>query len=195
MADAMDSKSISREGVGVQVPASAPPVGLSSELAGKLLPVLLHKLNNVTQVFSGLNSLLAVTGDPALLVERAGDLEHAGAQLHRLGWLVGMIGASQGADLLLARREALGLRWSLEALAELCAREQVRLELPAQLPRVCPQENEAAICWDLLLWIRSQPAQPVLRLSWTRTSDQWIFRLEGSAASHALPAGALEPLS
>jgi hypothetical protein len=166
-----------------------------------MLPVLLHKLNNVTQVFSGLHSLLTVTGDAALLVERSDDLDYAAAQLHRLGWLVGMIGAAQGADLLLARREAPGLRWSLEALAELLAREQVRLELPAQLPRVAPQENEAALCWELLLWIRSMRAQPVLRLSCTRSADQWIFRLEGGEAdsgvcgTHALPLSALEPLA
>ncbi len=91
----MDSKSISREGVGVQVPASA-PAAAADELARALLPALLHRLNNVTQVLAGVNSLVRVTGSPAVLLERAGDLEHAGGALERLGWLVGALARGMG---------------------------------------------------------------------------------------------------
>ena len=87
MADAMDSKSISREGVGVQVPASAP----ADELARALLPALLHRLNNVTQVLAGVNSLVRVSGSSTVLLERADDLRHAGGALEQLGWLVGAL--------------------------------------------------------------------------------------------------------
>lgn len=191
MADAMDSKSISREGVGVQVPASAP----SAQLASELLPVLLHKLNNVTQVFSGLNSLLTVTKDASLLTERAGDLEYAGAQLHRLGWVVGMLGASQGADLLLARREAQALRWSLEALVELYGREGRRLVLPERLPRVAPAKDEPRVCWELLVWVRAHASARESRLLLEAGEQAWVFRVEGAAGELRLPREMLVELS
>jgi len=114
--------------------------------------------------------------------------------LHKLGWVVGMVGASQGADLLLARREALGLCWSLEALAELLAREQRRLELPERLPRVRPEENEAQVCWELLLWIRGWALAPRQRLSLHREAGAWVVRLEGVAAELRLPPSRLVEL-
>jgi hypothetical protein len=159
------------------------------------LPVLLHRLNNVTQVFSGLNSLLTVTKDASLLTERAGDLEYAGAQLHRLGWVVGMIGASQGADLLLARREAQALRWSLAALCELYGREGRRLELPERLPRVAPTEDEPRVCWELLVWVRAHASPAQSRILLEATDEAWVFRVEGVAAEHRLPRAALVELS
>jgi hypothetical protein len=159
------------------------------------LPVLLHKLNNVTQVFSGLNSLLTVTKDASLLTERAGDLEYAGAQLHRLGWVVGMLGASQGADLLLARREAQALRWSLEALCELYGREGRRLELPERLPRVTPTEAEPRVCWELLVWVRAHASAAQSRILLEATDEAWVFRVEGVAAEYRLPRAVLVELS
>src|SRR5262245_17233978 len=72
MADAMDSKSISRKGVGVQVPASAPEHQIEDPLARAMLPVLLHRVANATQHLNGLTALLA--HDPGALAARGGDL-------------------------------------------------------------------------------------------------------------------------
>ncbi len=143
MADAMDSKSISREGVGVQVPASAPRAG-SDELARVLLPALLHRLNNVTQVLAGVNSLVRVSGSPAALVERAGDLEHAGGALERLGWLVGALARGMGTGIGAPREDERALEWLVDLLAESLRREGRELSGPRTLPRA-----DFAQSWEL----------------------------------------------
>lgn len=139
MADAMDSKSISREGVGVQVPASAP----ADELARALLPALLHRLNNVTQVLAGLNSLVRVTGSPAALEERAGDLQHAGGALEQLGWLVGALARGMGTGIGSAREDGRALEWLVDLLTEALRREGRKLAGPRVLPRA-----DFAQSWD-----------------------------------------------
>ncbi len=134
MADAMDSKSISREGVGVQVPASAPRAA-AGDLSRALLPALLHRLNNVTQVLAGVNSLVRLSGSSAALVERAGDLEHAGAALQRLGWLVGALARGMGTGIGAPREDARALEWLADLLAESLRREGRELRGPVALPQ------------------------------------------------------------
>ncbi len=68
MADAMDSKSISRKGVGVQVPASAP--AFTDPLARAMLPVLLHRVGNAAQLLTALDALASASGARLLLDRR-----------------------------------------------------------------------------------------------------------------------------
>ena len=165
MADAMDSKSISREGVGVQVPASAP----ADELARALLPALLHRLNNVTQVLAGVNSLVRVSGSPAALVERAGDLEHAGGALAQLGWLVGALARGMGTGIGSPREDERALEWLVDLLAESLRREGREIAGPRALPRA-----DFAQSWEFArrLYAAAQAAPQGSVLAWS-------VRLEG----------------
>ena len=147
MADAMDSKSISRKGVGVQVPASAPAPG-PDELARALLPSLLHELNNVTQVIAGVNSLVRLSGSAAPLVQCAGNLEHAGGALARLGWLVHALSRALGAPLGSDRREEHALEWLLQLVVESLRREGRALAPATALPRL-PASCSLEQCWDV----------------------------------------------
>jgi hypothetical protein len=171
MADAMDSKSISREGVGVQVPASAPVP--HDELARALLPALLHRLNNVTQVIAGVNSLVRLTGDSAPLVRCAGDLEHAGGALERLGWQVHALARAMGSPIGAERREERALEWLVELVGEALRREGRDLALRGAFPRL-PADCGFAECWALAGELHTAAlAAPA------RTRLAWSARLEG----------------
>lgn len=178
MADAMDSKSISREGVGVQVPASAPAAS-SDELARALLPALLHRLNNVTQVLAGVNSLVKLTNSSAPLVQCRGDLEHASGALERLGWQVHALSRALGAPIGAERREEHALEWLVELVIESLRREGRDLVLAGALPRL-PAACGTAECWELASRLHAAvlaaPARAPLR---------WNVRLaDGRLALH-----------
>lgn len=153
MADAMDSKSISREGVGVQVPASAPPHsdaqfpgveiprrdarelaqralhGLAHDaFARAALPVLMHRINNATQVLAGLNALLALRGTEPLADARSADLAGIATTYAESGWLLAVLGSALGAESLLERRENTGLAATIGLVTELARRNGRVLE-------------------------------------------------------------------
>ena len=83
--------------------ASGEPLGRA------LLPVVLHKLNNATQLLTGLNALLALEGGEVTLEARGDDLAAVSRTVDELGWLVAVVASGSGADLLLERREPRGL--------------------------------------------------------------------------------------
>ena len=94
---------------------------LCDPLAEALFPVLIHRLNNATQVLSALNAALGAGLDDALLGGSSENLAAASRDVHELGWLLGVLASAGGADLLLERRTlergALrgdGLRWMLD---------------------------------------------------------------------------------
>lgn len=121
-ADAMDSKSISRKGVGVRLPSLALDASraegvpeLGRELAELLVPHLRCELAAATAALRSLS-------DPAA---RASRDERAFARLARVharaqqaGWCLGLLASEQGADLLGERREARGLRWLVAFVLE-----------------------------------------------------------------------------
>lgn len=154
MADAMDSKSISREGVGVQVPASA-PVAHEDELARALLGALLHRLNNVTQVISSVNALVRLGGESAAIARHAEDLRQSAEGLERLGWLLALLSRQRGSDLLLARREARGQAWLLELLREAVRRERRELgePRPGSLEPDPAREEALELGWACAGWL------------------------------------------
>jgi hypothetical protein len=87
-------------------------------LARALVPTLLHELANTTQLLTGLHALLGIPDAGDLLERREGDLARAGDDAHRLGWLLGVLGAASGHDLLRSRRERAGLEWMRELVAK-----------------------------------------------------------------------------
>lgn len=117
---------------------AAPPRTLDP-LVALLLPTVIHRLGNATQLISGLNSMLGFGDAESLemVAGRAGDLTRAGEKAERVGYALGVLGSAQGAELLLARREPRGLEWMLDFLAEGLRREGRELA-PAALPKLTP---------------------------------------------------------
>src|SRR5262245_13498762 len=151
MADAMDSKSISREGVGVRLPslAPAPPVEtrraealreVARDVGAVLWPTLGRELGSARSELE--NLLDELRRDPERLLRDESRLalqEHMGLRTNRTGWSLGVLAAAHGIDLLRERREPEGLRWIAGDLAE--ARGLVLVpvteELPSVRSRVC----------------------------------------------------------
>lgn len=217
MADAMDSKSISLTGVGVQVPASAPtssgdPVtsgpilARGDPLAEAMVPVLLHRLNNATQILTSLNSLLALGPDGRALFEaRASDLAYASERVDELGWCLAVAASALGADLLLARRDRAGLVALVDLVGEVLRRDGRALAKPAgALPVLC---GDVAHGWQLpwafasWLWASGSALESGRALEWhvdsaddrvrlvchapwseahARARDAWQTRLPGA---------------
>lgn len=122
MADAMDSKSISLTGVGVQVPASAPHSHTSSdEFARALVAVVLHDLANTTQYLTALSQLLALEPGAGSANSRVGGLASTALEVDEMGWILGLVANASGADLLLDRRRANGIAPLVE-LVRKCVR-------------------------------------------------------------------------
>ncbi len=84
-----------------------------------LLPVLLHEVNNTTQLLVGLRALLELPGGEALFAQRAGDLARASDAMYDLGFALAVVATAGGANMLLARRHprALEILWELTARA------------------------------------------------------------------------------
>ena len=133
MADAMDSKSISRKGVGVRLPSLAPEresegddgrraralAAAAEELAPVLFASLEGRLRATRCELEAALAALRADAARALRDERLlARQDELREDVRRAGWCLGVLGLAQGADLLRARREREGLRWLVAALAE-----------------------------------------------------------------------------
>ena len=80
-----------------------------------LLPVLIHEMNNGTQLLVGFRSLLDLPGGEVLFAQKAGELAAGSSRLEDLGFALAVLSTAGGADMLMARRERRGLRilWEL----------------------------------------------------------------------------------
>jgi hypothetical protein len=102
-----------------------------------MLPVLLHRVANATQLLTGLDALLGI--DPGALEARAGDLACAGERVDEAGWLLALLASAAGAHLLLDRRERAGLGPLVACVRECLRREQHDLAEPqGRLPDLWP---------------------------------------------------------
>lgn len=143
-----------------------PPEATGDPLAVALLPVLLHRINNVTQLLTSLNSVLVLSaadeqGTPGpeglhgqMLLDAARDSEE-------LGWLLGVLGCGMGADLLLERREPRGLDATVRLVAQALRRARADLILePAEAwPSLTNQvPSHGDLCWVVAygLWFAAR---------------------------------------
>jgi hypothetical protein len=162
-------------------------------LTRALLPTLLHKLGNATQLLTGVNALLAIDGGDALLEERAQDLRRTGVDIERLGWLLGVLSSGCGADLLLARRAPEGLAWMLELLRDATRRAGCAIAAPeAPPPRLAADALDGwQVPWAAatLLHAAAADAEGRAELSWSlaRTSGG-AWRLAAAGGVHVAAA-------
>lgn len=153
-------------------------------LATAILPILLHGLNNATQVLSSLNALLALDERGEVLASRSGDLAYASRQVDELGWLLALVGSASGADVLMARRERTGLRPLVACVRDGLRREHRDL---AGAERVLPGLTaDVADGWQLpwtigsWLWASAQALEARTTLDWAfaRDDDRWELRCD-----------------
>ena len=95
------------------------------------MPVLLHELNNQTQLLTGLRAVLELGDADELFYARADDLVRAGERTRDLGYAMAVMGSAHGADVLLARRDRRGLQHMLGLAALAASRAELDLRLVA----------------------------------------------------------------
>ena len=123
------------------------PEAVDGALTAVLMPVLLHKLSNATQLLSSLNALLSIEGGAELALSRTNDMARTSSQVEDLGWLLAALASASGADLLLERRERRGLAIFSNALQEALRRRGCELLVdPSTLPDI---SREALDGWEL----------------------------------------------
>lgn len=155
-------------------------------LTRALLPALLHKLGNATQLLTGLNAMLSIEGGDALFAERAGDLADCSARVSDLGWALAALGSASGANLMLTRRDPRGLEILCTLVAESTRRsEGARVSVPPKLPQVAPSAlNGWEVPWGIasLLWTASEHGTGTVNWSLSEQSGAWRLDLGGAGA-------------
>jgi hypothetical protein len=150
--------------------------GRRDPLTAALLPVLMHRLNNATQLLLGLNSLLASGGGTHLAERRGADLAQASQAIDEVGWLLGVLASASGADLLLARRARRGLAPVVVAVREALRRCDRELGPSAEpLPDLASGIADGwQVPWGVGVWLFSSAI--VLA---ERSSLDWRLRQGG----------------
>ena len=87
----------------------------SDPLVARLLPVVVHEVNNATQLLVGLKAMLEIPGGEALFASRANDLASASTRMADLGLAMAILATAAGADMLMARRDprSVEIVWTL----------------------------------------------------------------------------------
>ncbi|MEM1449616.1 MAG: hypothetical protein AAF957_21300 [Planctomycetota bacterium] len=111
----------------------------SDPVARTLIPVLVHEVNNTTQLLVGLRALLDLPGGEELFSKRADELARASQQMDDLGFALAVLATANGANMLLARRNrrAVEILWSL-AVRSLERSGEARVSCEGAPPSVAP---------------------------------------------------------
>ncbi len=189
----------------------APAELASDELASALLPVLIHRMNNATQMLSNLSSLArlgaAAPSGKDWLEERAEDLVQTSDSVDEIGYLLAVLASASGANLLLERRLPRGLSWMMSAVQDLLRRDghavaSCSRPVPDQAPGVASgwelcwavgalllasakREGQALLGQALLGQpLQCQPLQcQPLQWQWLQEDDSWVLVCATTAAS------------
>ncbi len=166
LVDAMDSKSISRKGVGVRVPSLVPaPLAHPNVRAGadELALVLLPALHGVLRDAARCFDRAAATPDAWADERRMRDVASRSRRCHQVGWCFGLLAAASGVDVLRARHEPDGLRAILVLLGDALDDRAIEPH-PSELPR-----TRARAGWELAFVF----AVVALRVSAHEASIAW----------------------
>ncbi|HVS10812.1 MAG TPA: hypothetical protein VMS76_13145 [Planctomycetota bacterium] len=177
----------------METPIPNPPSDAPAPLAAALLPVLLHRVNNTTQLVTSLNAVLAQGGASRQASCGAG-LAEAARESDELGWALGVIACGLGADLLLARHERAGLRPLLALVRGALRREGRDALLPERLPDLEPLGGEGwHTAWAVseLVWLAgsSLPRGMALRFELESEAGVHVLRADHGAAAPLVEAG------
>lgn len=162
-------------------------------LTRALLPVVLHKLANTTQLVTGLHALLGLDGGEELFAARSADLLDASRAIEGLGWVMAVLGSASGADLLMERREPGGLSILVPLVADAARRAGRPIAAPpGEPPRIAPSALDG---WQLpwavgsVLWAASCDSGGDRPVPWTleRTAasgEPLVWRLAVPSGEH-----------
>lgn len=168
---------------------------ITDPLAATLLPVLMHRMNNTTQLLSTLNTLSARGEEVNWLEERSGDLAHASESIDHTGYLLAILACACGADLLLERRVSGGLGIAVRAVGQALKREHRFLAEPERvMPLLAPDvRNGWELPWALASLLlqagRSLEAEKTLEWQLLQEDSSWVL------VSDAPPADRFESLA
>jgi hypothetical protein len=158
-----------------------------------MLPVLLHRMGNASQLLSNLAALLEVRA--SALEERSEDLGAAGGIVDETGWLLALLASASGANLLLERREAHGLAPLVDAVRACLRREGRDLASAAgALPRLSPS---VASGWELpwylgsVLYLCGRALPEKAALAWSIARGVGSWRLACARTTDERPSLAL----
>jgi hypothetical protein len=108
-------------------------------LAVRMLPVLMHRMNNATQLLSNLHAVGQYVDGNDWLRTHATDLSECSCDIHESGYLLAVIASANGADLLLERREARGVHSMVSAVIDAVSRDGGHMRAPCRpLPDQAP---------------------------------------------------------
>jgi hypothetical protein len=137
-------------------------------LAAALMPVVLHGLNNTTQLLASLNALLAIDRSQVLFEGRAGDIAYAARVVDELGWVLAVLASASGADVLLERRRSAGLKPLLETVRDALRRDGSDLELPEILPELEPDVGRGwELPWAVASWLWTARRTSQAEFTWS----------------------------
>lgn len=166
---------------------------LRDPLAEALFPVLIHRLNNATQILSTLSAVLGADLDEALLEGSSEDLAAASRDVHQLGWLLGVLASAGGADLLLERRERSGLSIVLRVVREALrrsGRDLAEREAASTLPELAADVGDGwQVPWAIgsMLFHAGESLAPGTLLTWSlvRRADRWCLACRPPGSTEA----------
>lgn len=150
----------------------SPSPHVRDPLAEALFPVLVHRMNNATQILTTLGAVLDAGLEDALLEGSSEDLAGASHDVRELGWLLGVLASAGGANLLLERRERSGLDIVMRAVRDALRREGRDLaEAPAEdaLPALVADVADGwQVPWAIAstLYVAGSATSPGTMLSW-----------------------------
>ncbi|MEM9379254.1 MAG: hypothetical protein AAGB93_04820 [Planctomycetota bacterium] len=155
----------------------------SDPVARTLIPVLVHEVNNTTQLLVGLRALLDLPGGEDLFSKRADELARASEQMNDLGFALAVLATANGADMLLARRSrrAVEILWTL-AVRSLERSGEARVSCEGAPPDLSPHALDGwQVPWSaaaLLLTASEQCGIDAWRWRW-RDDGALVGRCEG----------------
>lgn len=154
-------------------------------LSEALLPVLVHRMNNTTQLLSNLGAVLKHAAGRDWLHERSSDLADAYRELDDTGYLMAVLASASGADLLLDRREARGVALMVASVGEVVRREggtfrEACQPLPEQAPGVKDGWQLAWAVGALLLLSARACGSQGSSFEWQLLEDSEAWVLVGS---------------
>ncbi|MCB9903997.1 MAG: hypothetical protein H6831_06290 [Planctomycetes bacterium] len=162
--------------------ANQPGCSPRDPLTRGLLPVVIHQLNNATQLLANFQALLTLGDADEILRQRSGDIADTARSVHELGYVLAVIASASGADLLLERREARGLEWMLQTVRDGLRREGRDLAAPSTpLPDLRAAVGEG---WELswafgaLLYVAGRAVPTDARVAWRLEATEHGWRLE-----------------
>ena len=160
-------------------------------LVAACLPVLVHGMNNTTQLLSNLSALLQLQGEQCEVESLAPDLGRATGEVERSGYVLALLASASGAELMLARREARGLEWMIDSLRKVLRRDGLDLaDCETSIPDLHSASRDGwsaawAVASCLLVAAR---AAAEAALTWGFESLEVGHALTGSAGGSAVKA-------